>query len=67
MEENFWPTSELSSYKKNSVASNFTIYTVHSLLNCGDELKTNYTNRKCTVNEEINIRKFFLRGREKQR
>ena len=49
---------------KNSVASNFTIYTVHSLLNCGDEIKTIYTNRKCTVNEEINVSKILKRKRK---
>jgi hypothetical protein len=49
---------------KHSVASNFTVCTVHSLLNCGDEIKTNYTNRKCTVNEEINVRKILKRKRK---
>lgn len=49
---------------KNSVASNFAIYTVHSLLNCGDEIKTIYTNRKCTVNEEINVSKILKRKRK---
>lgn len=45
--------------QKQSVISDSTIYTVHSLLDCGDKIKTNYTNQKCTVHVEINVRKIL--------